>query len=58
MWAAEKGVVNGSAGPYPLLVPVEPETHAVQTYLRQVDNRILTFVLEDGRVQDVETGST
>ena len=36
---------------------MDAETHAVRTYLRQVDGRALTFALEDGRVQDMETGS-
>jgi hypothetical protein len=56
--AAEEGVVNDFVGPYPLLVHVDLETHAVHTYLRQVDDRALTFFLEDGAVQDAETGST
>jgi hypothetical protein len=56
--AAEEGIINDSAGPYPLLIHVDPETRAVHTYLRQVDDRTLTFVQRDGTVQDTETGST
>jgi hypothetical protein len=56
--AAKAGIINDTVGPYPILVHVNPDTQGVYTYLRQVDDRVLTFVQEDGTVRDQQTGST
>ena len=57
--AADAGVVNDHVGPYPVVVHVNADSRAIHVYLRQVDERTLTFFVEgDGAVQDEETGST
>ena len=56
--AAEAGIINDTVGPYPILVHVNPDTQGVYTYLRQVDDQILTFEQKDGTFRDRETGST
>lgn len=50
------GVVNDFVGDIPVLVwAADSNFHA---YIRQVDDRVLTFRLEDGELIDEETGST
>lgn len=50
------GVVNDFVGDIPVLVwAAESNFHA---YIRQMDDRVLTFRLEDGELIDEETGST
>jgi hypothetical protein len=56
--AADAGLVNDQVGPYPLVVHVNADSRAIHVYLRQVDERTLTFVQKDDTVQDEETGST
>jgi hypothetical protein len=56
--AAEAGIVNDHVGLYPVVVHVNASSRAIHVYLRQVDERTLTFVQGDGAVQDLETGST
>jgi hypothetical protein len=56
--AADAGVVNDHVGPYPVVVHVNADSRAIHVYLRQVDERTLTFFEGDGAVQDEETGST
>ena len=64
--AEEAGVINDAVGPYPVVVYVDPEKQSPHVYVRQVGDRILTFVQEDGAVRsaaspavrDQETGST
>jgi hypothetical protein len=56
--AAEAGIINDMVGPYPVLVYVNPDTQGVYTYLRQVDDQVLTFVQEGAPIRDRETGST
>jgi hypothetical protein len=41
-----------------VVVHVDAETRSVHVYLRQVDERVLTFAHRGGKVQDEETGST
>ena len=57
--AAQRRVVKDAVGPYPVVVVVDPETHAVFVFLRQagLDERVLSFVERDGGVEDQETGS-
>ena len=55
--AEQAGIINDAVGPYPVVVHVDPETRNVGVYLRQVDERVLTFVQQGGLVQDIETGS-
>jgi hypothetical protein len=52
------GIVNDAVGRYPVVVHVNGETRAVAVYVRQVDDQVLTFVLEDGTSKDQETKST
>lgn len=56
--AAEAGVVNDHVGPYPVVVHVKADSRAIHVFVRQVGERTLTFVMQDGAVQDEETGST
>ena len=37
---------------------MNPDTQGVHTYLRQVDDQVLTFVQADGTIRDQVTGST
>lgn len=55
--AADERVINDSLNGRPLVVVVNPETKAVAVFLRQVDERILTFVWENEQLVDRETGS-
>jgi hypothetical protein len=55
---AGAGVVNNHVGPYPVVIHVNAGSWAIHVYLRQVDERILTFVVGDGTVQDEESGTT
>jgi hypothetical protein len=56
---AQAQVVNDFIGPYPVVLYANPETRNVQVYLRQVDERVLTFApVELGeQLVDAETGS-
>jgi hypothetical protein len=56
--AERAGVINDDVGPYPIAVYVDGETQGVHVYLRQVDEQVLTFNLEESLVRDSETGST
>jgi hypothetical protein len=56
--AAEAGILNDHVGPYPVIVHVNAQSRAIHVYLRQADDRTLTFVQGDGQVRDEETGST
>jgi hypothetical protein len=55
---ADAGIINDVVGPYPLVVHVDPDTHGVNVYVRQVGDQVLTFAREAGVVWDEETGST
>ena len=41
------GVVNDIIGPYPVVIYADSETRTVQAYLRQVDDQVLTFSLDE-----------
>lgn len=53
-------VVNDSIGPYPVVLYTNPETRNVEVYLRQVDERVLSFELDESgkRLVDSQTGSS
>jgi hypothetical protein len=53
-------VVNNRIGPYPVLLYADPVRRNVRAYLRQVNERVLTFSLAESGDQliDAETGST
>lgn len=55
---AKARVINDKVGAQPILVYADPSTRRVQTLLRTVGNRTLTFALRDGRLIDQDTGST
>lgn len=55
--AERAGIINDTIGPYPVVVSVDAETQGVAVYLRQVDERVLTFTYQGELVQDQETGS-
>jgi hypothetical protein len=55
--AAAQGVINDAVGPHPLLVYADPSTRRVQTLLRRIRDRTLTFVMREGRLVDEATGS-
>jgi hypothetical protein len=50
------GLLNDSLGEYPLLIWASDGDY--RAYLRQVEEAVLEFVLVDGDVIDLETGST
>ena len=56
---AQERVVNDIIGPYPVVLYANPDTRNVRVYLRQVNERVLTFNLgrTDERLVDAETGS-
>jgi hypothetical protein len=56
--ASEIGVVNDQIGPYPVVVHVDADSRAIHAFLRQVDERTLTFVQLGDVVRDEDTGST
>ena len=55
--AAQAGILNDAIGPYPVVVHVDAEKRSVHVYLRQADERTLSFIQQGGVVQDQETGS-
>lgn len=56
--AARARVINDWVGPFPVLITADPVSRRVQTLLRQVRDRVLTFVLERDLLKDTQTGST
>ena len=56
--AADEEVIDDYVGPYPVVIHVNPDARSVQAYLRQVEERMLTFVQQAGQVRDEETEST
>ena len=56
--ASREGVVNDRIGPFPVVVLADPETKAVHVYLRRAGDRELDFSLVDGRLVDLQTGTT
>ncbi len=55
--AARARVINDMVGPFPVLIYTDPVSRRVQTLLRQVRDRVLTFALERELVKDAQTGS-
>ncbi len=55
--ASQERVINDTIGDTPILVYVDPATRSIHTYLRQVDDRALTFEMRDGSLIDLDTGS-
>lgn len=56
--ASKEGVINDLIGSFPVLVFADPESKAVHTYLRNVDEQVLEFELQEGVLVDIQTGST
>jgi hypothetical protein len=56
--AAKARVINDTIGPHPVLVYADPATRRVQTFLRALRDRTVTFMLRDGALVDEETQST
>jgi hypothetical protein len=56
---ARERVVNDFIGPFPVTLYVDPETRNVHTYLRQVDDQVLTLALNEtgDQLVDNETGT-
>lgn len=54
---AERGAVNDSVGPNPIVVAVDAESKAMHAYLRIVADSTLTFDLRDGQLVDRETNT-
>ena len=52
-------VVNDFIGPYPVVLYADPETRDVQAYMRQVDDQVLNFSLDETGefLVDSETGT-
>lgn len=55
--AAREQVINDGIGGRPVLVYVDPETHAVSTFFRLAGEQTLSFALKEGQLVDQETGS-
>ena len=55
--AAREQVINDEIGGRPVLVYVDPETHAVSTFFRLAGEQTLSFTARDGQLIDEETGS-
>jgi hypothetical protein len=55
---ARVGVINDAVGPYPVLVYANPSTRRVQTFLRTLGQRTLTFAPGEAGLVDAQTGST
>jgi hypothetical protein len=51
-------VINDAVGPHPVLVYADPATRRVQTFLRALRDRTLTFALRGDVLVDQESGST
>jgi hypothetical protein len=56
--AEDAGIINDAVGSHPVVVHVNSEARSVHVYLRQVEDRVLTFEQDGEVVQDQETGST
>ena len=56
--ASEQVVTNDRLGPFPVLVLADPESKAVNVYLRRVGDRELEFSLRSGSLVDAETNSS
>lgn len=55
--AEREQLISDEIGGRPVLVHVDPETHAVSTFFRVIDDQTLAFVLRDGQLIDQGTGS-
>jgi hypothetical protein len=55
--AEQAGIINTTIGSNPVVVYVDAETRNVAVFLRRAGDRELTFMKQDGLVQDAETGS-
>ena len=55
--AEAERIINDAVGPYPVVIHVDPEDRSVHVYVRQVDDRVLTFAQQGDGVTDMETGS-
>ena len=56
--ASKKRIINDRIGPFPVVVLANPETKAIQAFLRIVGQDELAFTLQDGTMVDQQTGST
>ncbi|NNC39058.1 MAG: DUF3179 domain-containing protein [Acidimicrobiia bacterium] len=55
----EAGVVNDEVGGLEVAVVVDPtDDDRWETFARRLDDRVLTFIVENGSLVDVETGTT
>ena len=56
--ASEEVVVNDKIGDFPVVVLVDAETKAIHSFLRTTQDRDLEFTLKDGKLVDLQTGSS
>ena len=56
--ASQKRIVNDRIGPFPVVVLANPETKAIQAFLRIVGQDELDFTLQGDTLVDQQTGST
>lgn len=56
--AARRRLIHDAIGPHHVLVYVDTATRRIQTLLRTIDGRTLTFVRRGNRLVDDQTGST
>ena len=56
--ASDEGVVNDLIGPFPVVVLADKETKSVYSYVRKGGDQVLEFMLQDGILIDVQTGSS
>ncbi len=56
--ASQKGIINDRIGPFPVVVLANPETKAIQAFVRIVGQDELAFTLQGDTLVDQQTGST
>ena len=56
--ASEEGVINDLIGPFPVVVLADKRTKSVYSYVRKGGDQVLEFILQDGILIDVQTGSS
>ena len=53
----EEAVVNDFVGDFPVVLHVPPGTQNARAFIRRLGDQVFTFVAEDKRLRDLETGS-
>ena len=56
--ASEEAVLNDNIGDFPIVLLVDADTKAVHSFLRNTKDRDLEFTLKEGKLVDLQTGSS